>query len=102
VDYFENVDHEILIQILKQKISDKRIIALIIIIILSNFSSSKGMPLGNLTSQFFANVDLNEMDQYIKHNLKVKNYIRYVDDFVIFSTNLQELNLIQEKNKSFS
>ena len=41
------------------------------------------MPLGNLTSQFFANVYLNELDQFVKHELKVKYYIRYVDDFVI-------------------
>ncbi len=41
------------------------------------------MPIGNLTSQFFANVYLNELDQFIKHKLKVKYYIRYVDDFVI-------------------
>ncbi|MBD3310211.1 hypothetical protein GF351_03250 [Candidatus Woesearchaeota archaeon] len=43
----------------------------------------KGMPLGNLTSQFFANVYLNELDQFVKHKLKAKYYIRYVDDFVI-------------------
>ena len=42
------------------------------------------MPLGNLTSQFFANVYLNELDQFVKHELKIKYYIRYVDDFVIF------------------
>ena len=41
------------------------------------------MPLGNLTSQFFANVYLNELDQFVKHRLKIKYYIRYVDDFVI-------------------
>lgn len=41
------------------------------------------MPLGNLTSQFFANVYLNELDQFIKHKLRIKHYIRYVDDFVI-------------------
>ena len=41
------------------------------------------MPLGNLTSQFLANVYLNELDQFVKTNLKVKYYIRYVDDFVI-------------------
>jgi len=41
------------------------------------------MPLGNLTSQFFANVYLNELDQFVKHKLKIKHYIRYVDDFVI-------------------
>jgi RNA-directed DNA polymerase len=42
-----------------------------------------GLPIGSLTSQFFANVYLNEMDQFIKHHLKVKGYLRYVDDFVL-------------------
>ena len=49
------------------------------------------MPLGNLTSQFFANIYLNELDQFIKHNLKVKYYIRYVDDFVIFHKSKEQL-----------
>ncbi len=44
----------------------------------------KGMPIGNLTSQFFANVYLNELDRYVKNVLKAKYYLRYVDDFVIF------------------
>ncbi len=43
----------------------------------------KGLPIGNLTSQFFANVYLNELDQFIKHQLKCKHYIRYVDDFIL-------------------
>ena len=46
-------------------------------------SPEKGMPLGNLTSQFFANVYLNELDYFVKHKLGIKCYIRYVDDFVI-------------------
>ncbi len=49
------------------------------------------MPLGNLTSQFFANVYLNELDQFVKHTLKVKYYLRYVDDFVILHDNKQLL-----------
>ena len=44
-----------------------------------------GLPLGNLTSQLFANIYLNEFDQFVKHKLKVKHYIRYADDFVILS-----------------
>ena len=48
---------------------------------------SKGIPIGNLTSQLFANVYLNELDQFIKHGLKVKKYARYTDDFVIVSHN---------------
>jgi len=48
-----------------------------------------GMPIGNLTSQFFANVYLNELDHFVKHKLKAKYYIRYVDDFVILHRNKQ-------------
>ena len=49
------------------------------------------MPLGNLTSQFFSNVYLNELDYFVKHQLKVKYYIRYVDDFVILHTSKSQL-----------
>jgi hypothetical protein len=49
------------------------------------------MPLGNYTSQFFANVYLNELDQFVKHILKVKCYIRYVDDFVILHESRKQL-----------
>ena len=51
----------------------------------------KGMPLGNLTSQFFANVYLNELDYFIKHQLKAKYYIRYVDDFIILHESKEQL-----------
>ena len=55
------------------------------------------MPLGNLTSQFFANVYLNELDYFIKHKLRIKYYIRYVDDFVILHKNKE--TLIKYKNQ---
>lgn len=60
----------------------------------SLFSSSpqKGLPIGNLTSQFFANVYLNELDQYVKRTLKIKYYIRYVDDMVILSRHRDKLS----------
>jgi RNA-directed DNA polymerase len=51
-----------------------------------------GMPIGSLTNQFFANVYLNELDQFIKHSLKIKGYLRYVDDFIILGDNPQTLN----------
>ncbi|MFH1316990.1 MAG: reverse transcriptase domain-containing protein, partial [Candidatus Woesearchaeota archaeon] len=78
--YFDNVNHSILIDIIRKKITDKRVIWLIKRI-LSNYSldcNGKSMPLGNLTSQFFANVYLNELDQFVKHKLKAQYYIRYV------------------------
>lgn len=91
--YFDEVDHDILIKIVRTKIKDERTIWLIKKI-LENYTfnkQGKSMPLGNLTSQFFANVYLNELDQFVKHHLKVKYYIRYVDDFVIFENDAAKL-----------
>src|SRR3989338_4480299 len=83
--YFQTVDQAVLLDIIKKKIKDENIMWMIRQI-LQNYDSGneqKGMPLGNWTSQFFANVYLNELDQFVKHTLRVKYYIRYVDDFVI-------------------
>ncbi|CAA6815856.1 MAG: Retron-type reverse transcriptase [uncultured Sulfurovum sp.] len=55
---------------------------------------SKGLPIGNLTSQFFANVYMNDFDNFIKRKLKVKYYIRYVDDFVLFDTSKERLQVL--------
>jgi len=57
------------------------------------------MPIGSLTSQFFANVYLNELDHYIKHTLKIKAYLRYVDDFIILGNNPESL-MFQQRNIS--
>lgn len=62
----------------------------------------KGLPLGNLTSQFFANLYLNELDQYAKHKLKCKYYIRYMDDVVIFSNDKTELRDFEAKIREFA
>lgn len=82
--YFDEVNHDVLLSILQRKIKDEQLISLIIKV-LKNHSDKVGMPIGNMTSQFFANVYLNELDQYVKHELRAKHYIRYVDDFVILS-----------------
>lgn len=57
----------------------------------------RGLPIGNLTSQFFANVYLNEIDQYIKHTLKAENYFRYVDDMVLLHKNPRQLRAWSDK-----
>jgi RNA-directed DNA polymerase len=57
------------------------------------FDKTNGMPLGNLTSQFFANVYLNELDYFVKHKLRVKYYVRYVDDFVILHNSKLQLKI---------
>lgn len=85
--FFASIDQDVLLAILSARIADKRIVWLLKTIVRS-FSSGqagKGLLLGNLTSQLFANVYLNEFDQFIKHHLRAKNYIRYADDFVILS-----------------
>ena len=101
--YFDTVDQQILLNILKKKISDGKTIWLIKQI-LNNFNSKirgKGMPLGNLTSQFFANVYLNELDYFIKHKLIIRFYIRYVDDFVILYNSKEQLIKWKEEINSF-
>ncbi|MFH1073267.1 MAG: reverse transcriptase domain-containing protein [Nanoarchaeota archaeon] len=91
--YFDRVDHVVLISMLKKRIVDEKALWLIETI-LENYRSEisqKGMPIGNLTSQFFANVYLNELDQYVKNQLKAKYYLRYVDDFVILGNSRRML-----------
>lgn len=93
--YFDTVDIETLMKIIGKKIIDEKVLQLIETI-LNNHDfkiKGKGMPLGNLTSQFFANVYLSELDYYIKHNLKAKYYVRYVDDFVILHGSKEKLQL---------
>ncbi len=51
----------------------------------------KGIPIGNLTSQLFANIYMNEFDQFVKHNLRVKHYFRYTDDFVVVAQSREYL-----------
>lgn len=91
--FFASVDHEVLLGILKSYIPDKDIMRLLENII-SSFSSTSGvgLPLGNLTSQLFCNVYMNELDQFIKQKLRVKHYIRYADDFVLLSRDREWLN----------
>jgi len=92
--YFEEIDHEILIEIIRRKIKDEDVIWLIRKILSVN-RKTKGMPLGNLTSQFFANLYLNELDSFVKHKLKAKYYIRYVDDFVILHESKEQLEKLK-------
>jgi retron-type reverse transcriptase len=99
--YFFEVNHEILINILKRKIKDEKTINLINKILKNCLDMGKGMPLGNLTSQFFANVYLNELDKFVKHKLKAKYYIRYVDDFVILHNSKKQLEIWRKEIDRF-
>jgi len=86
--FFASVDQDILVNLIKKKICDPDVLWLIQEII-DSFSAdkNKGLPLGNVTSQLLANIYLNELDQFIKHQLKAKYYLRYCDDFLLLSPN---------------
>ncbi|MCX6781481.1 MAG: RNA-directed DNA polymerase, partial [Candidatus Magasanikbacteria bacterium] len=88
--------------ILDEYISDERIMSLLIGII-SSFETSPGvgLPLGNLTSQLFTNVYMNVFDQFMKHRSRAKFYIRYADDFVIFSDNKMWLKNLLPQMQEF-
>ena len=91
--FFDFIDHTILLKILNEKIKDEKVKHLLKEIVSSfesgrtNLFEAKGVPIGNLTSQIFANIYMDKFDQFVKHKLKVKNYARYTDDFVIISDN---------------
>jgi retron-type reverse transcriptase len=82
--FFPSVDHEALKKIIRRTIRCNRTLHLIEEII-DSIPGGKGIPIGNLTSQLFANVYLDELDHFIKEKLRVKFYIRYMDDFVILN-----------------
>lgn len=100
--FFENINHQILIDIFKKHIPDTDIIWLLQNIIQSfSVVEGRGLPLGNLTSQLFVNIYMNEFDQWLKHQMKTKYYIRYADDFVVMSHNKDWLKELLPKIGGF-
>jgi len=88
--YFDSIKHDILIDLLRQKIKDNDFMQLVETII-RNTENQDGLPIGNLTSQFFANVYLHGFDNYVLRVLKPAAYIRYMDDFVLFDNDKNSL-----------
>ncbi len=100
--YFDSINHKILLTLIKKKILDEKVLWLIKIIIESdNKRIGVGIPIGNLTSQLFANSYLNELDQFAKHKLKMRYYIRYIDDFLILSRDKKKLHTIKNQIREF-
>lgn len=92
--FFDSVNHNVLLGLIGKKITDRKSLELIRQIVCSfEVSPGKGLPLGNVTSQLFANIYLNKLDKFVKHKLKQKYYIRYCDDFIILSPDKSELFL---------
>lgn len=96
--FFDSIDHVVLKELIGKIITDRDTLWLINKIIDSFVvQSERGLPLGNVTSQLFANIYLNEFDQFVKRKLKIKYYLRYTDDFIIISADKCYLdNLIVE------
>ena len=116
--YFYNIDHEILLNKIRKEIKDKNVINLLKIIInetnksyindnikrynkeynteIPLYKEGVGLSIGAMTSQFLAIYNLNDLDHYIKENLKCKYYIRYMDDFIILDIDKEKLKKIKD------
>lgn len=112
--YFPNINRDILMDAIKQKISCKKTLNLIQKIVDTEITpcpaaetqqmdlfSMDGIPIGNLTSQFFANIYLNGFDHFVKQHLRCRYYIRYMDDFVIFHNNKKKLWTIKKSIQKY-
>lgn len=105
--FFDNVDCEILKSALNISVKDKRALAIISKIINSYQTNDlrnekpKGIPIGNLTSQIFANIYLNEFDRFVKHELGLGAYLRYGDDFILLGNRRESLENYRDKAIEF-
>ena len=96
--FFASVDQDILLKILEKHLEDKEVVQLFKEII-SSFPH--GLPLGNLTSQLLVNIYMNEFDQFMKHKLRIKYYIRYADDFAMIYHSKRKLEELIPKIQDF-
>lgn len=98
--FYPSINHEIMFRVIKKKIADARLLNVLKDIIFS-CDGDKNLPIGNLTSQWMGNVYLNEMDHFIKENLHCRAYMRYCDDFLIFSNDKKFLHEIESSIRIF-
>ena len=104
--FFDSVDHDILKSFLRKRVQDHRVLCITDRII-DSFSSQPdsprniGLPLGNVTSQIFANVYLHPLDHFVKHTLRQKYYLRYCDDFIIVAHDKAQLMALIEPIRNF-
>jgi len=100
--FFDSIDHHILLMLIKQKIDCPETMELLEKIVDSFHKTlGKGLPLGNVTSQVFANVYMNPFDWFVKKQLGEKSYIRYCDDFIILSNSRAQLSLLVSRLQVF-
>lgn len=100
--YFSSVDHEILLRLLARHVKVLWLFNICKKIISSFGVGGRGLPLGNLSSQWFANIYLHEMDWFVKHELHVRNYMRYNDDIIIVGTDEVEIRRAVGRIQAFA
>lgn len=98
--FFYSIDHEILKDQLAHKIKDKRLLEVIFKFVWY-VTEGVGVPIGNLLSQLFALIYMSPLDHFIKRDLKVKRYCRYVDDFILFGLTKEQAYTYKEKVKEY-
>ena len=98
--FFYQIDKKILFKIMKKYIADRELLNFTKSIIFDT-NEQIGIPIGNYTSQYFANIYLNELDQFIKRNLHLKYYVRYMDDFIILLPNKNDCIKTKSTIKNF-
>lgn len=99
--FFYRIDKDILFGIIKKSVADPALLQLIYNVIYDDETEKVGIPIGNYTSQYFANIYLNELDQYCKRVLKIKYYVRYMDDFIALAPNRQTAKLWYDAMQKF-
>lgn len=102
--FFASIDHAALMRILADRVRDKDALRLLGQIVGSHSAVGTpgvGLPLGNLTSQLFANACMNELDQFVKRRLKARHYIRYADDFALLSESRDRLSNLLPSIRAF-
>lgn len=87
--FFNSLHHDVVLSILARLVKDRDVLWLFEVIVRT--STQKGLPIGNLTSQWLANLALSQLDHYVKEHLRIPGYVRYMDDFVLFSNNKEQL-----------
>ena len=101
--FFNSIDKDVLFKLIQRRIKDKAFLHCTKNIIFDG-THKIGIPIGNYTSQFFANIYLTELDHFIKEKLRVKYYVRYMDDFILLFhskedaiTNLEQIKLFLDE-----
>lgn len=98
--FYPSIDHEVLKGIIRKKIKCKKTLWLLYEII-DSFPGGKNTPIGSFTSQWLGNLYMNELDQFVRHEMKVTAYLRYTDDFLLFCDDKSELHRMQREIERF-